>query len=375
MGRSLKIGIAVLLAFLILIVLNAYALNNETEPASITVEGATLVETTSGELQVLDTGSPSGPVDTGLTPGPLDPTLPAPLPVVLIHGTGGAINWWDDLIPLLEPNHRVVAIDMLGFGGSAKPNSGYSIENQASLIAQALTGIGVGKAVIVGHSLGSKVATSLTEQSPALVAGITVLDMAPDSSYGGLSGAANAAQLPLVGPALWRISPDFMVRRNVAQAFAPGYDAPDKFVDDVRQLTYPSYSSTYDESTKYTDAQPLDERLESVGVPLLVIFGEEDQLYPARESISAYAAIPGVQTLLIPGVGHSPQVEAPDKTAAAISLFADSLLPEPEPANKPQPNRKNGQAGKNKQNNKKKQNGSKQKNNGKKPNQGSKESG
>ena len=53
--RGLKITIGLLLALVVLIVLNAFALNNETEPASLTVEGATLVNTTSGSLQVLDT--------------------------------------------------------------------------------------------------------------------------------------------------------------------------------------------------------------------------------------------------------------------------------------------------------------------------------
>ncbi len=343
-GRGLKITIAVLLALLVLIVLNAFALNNETESAGLTTDGATLVETTSGSLQVVDTGPDTVTDDALLPTGP-------PLPIVLIHGSGGAINWWDELIPLLSPTNRVIAIDMLGYGGSAKPDSGYSIDSQSGLIAQVLASLEVDRAVAVGHSLGGKVVTALAEQSPGLVAGVTVIDTGPDSTFGELSGGAKLAQVPIVGPAMWRIAPDFMIRNNVAQGFAPGYDVPDEFVEDARRLTYPAYHASYEESNDYTDAVPLNERLEKTGKPLLIIFGAEDQIFSAREALSAYAAIPGVTTKLIQDSGHSPQIEAPEETAAEISAFAESLLPKPEPKPKPKPAKKNNK-GKQKNNNK-----------------------
>ena len=326
--RGTKITIGLILALVLLIVLNAFALNNETEDAELTVEGATLVQTTSGPLQVVDTG-------------PVNPAAPQEnMPVVLIHGSGGAINWWDDLIPLLSPTSRVIAIDMLGYGGSSKPESGYSIESQAGLVSQVLASVGIEQAVAVGHSLGGKVVTALAEQAPGLVAGITIIDTGPDSGYGTLTGTAKMVQMPLIGPALWRISPDFMVEKGVSQGFAPGYDVPDKYIEDIRDMTYPAYHDSFEEQDEYTDATPLDERLEKTGKPLLIIFGAEDQIFNAREALSAYAAIPGVETVLIEGVGHSPQVEAPEKTAAEIQRFAESLLPEPEPEPKPKKNQK-----------------------------------
>ncbi|MBK8295237.1 MAG: alpha/beta hydrolase [Solirubrobacterales bacterium] len=250
---------------------------------------------------------------------------------MVIHGSGGAINWWDDLIPLLSPDHRVIAIDMLGYGGSAKPDSGYSIDSQAGLVAQVLASLSVKNAVAVGHSLGGKVVTALAEQSPDLVAGITIIDTGPDSSYGTLTGGAKLAQLPLIGPAMWRVAPDFMIRKNVGQGFAPGYDVPDKYVDDIREMSYPAYHQSFEEQNDYTDEIPLSERLEKTGKPLLIIFGAKDQIFSAREALSAYAAIPGVTTKLIQGSGHSPQIEAPEETAAAINDFAKSLEPKPEP--------------------------------------------
>lgn len=310
-GRGLKITVGFLLALLVLIVLNAFALNNETEKARVTVPGGQLVETTSGSLQVLDSGESPGTADAS--------------PLVLIHGSGGAINWWDELIPRLTETNRVIAVDLLGYGGSSKPDSGYSIDSQAGLVAQALNRLGVERAVVVGHSLGGSVATALAQGSPGLVAGIVLIDSSPDRSLGGLSGTARAARVPLLGQALWRIAPDFMLRRGLAQAFRPGYEVDDKYVQDLRDMTYPAYRDSADAGEGYTDEAPLPDRIASTGLPLLVIFGEEDQIFPAREALSAYAGVAGVETVLIPGSGHSPQVEAPEETAEAILYFTGGI--------------------------------------------------
>ena len=259
--RTLKIFLLGLFVLALLLFLNAFALNNETKSAGLSVNGASLVSTTSGDLQVLDTGPP---VTT-------DPTAPDPLPILLVHGSGGAINWWEKVIPLLSPTHRVVAVDMLGYGGSSKPDTGYSIENQASLIAQVLSQLDAGPALAVGHSLGGNVVTSLAEQSPDLVAGITIIDDAPSRSYGGLTGTAKIARIPVIGQAMWRISPDFMVRRSIEQAFAPGYPVPDAFVDDIGEMTYTAYKESYTEGTDFTAKSPLNTRLNSLGKPLLIM--------------------------------------------------------------------------------------------------------
>lgn len=313
-GWPLKIFVGILLVLLVLLILNAFALNNETKSASVNVPGAQLVETTAGKLQVLDTGTPSGSMSAGQS-----------LPIVLIHGSAGAINWWDDLIPLLKPYHRVVAIDLLGYGGSDKPDSDYSIETQANLVAQALGKLNISRAVLVGHSLGGSVVTSVAEQSPDLVSGLVLIDSGPDSSYGGLSGAAKASRTPILGQALWRLAPDSMIKKNVSQGFAPDYDVPDKYVQDVRNMTYSAYRKSSTGVEDYTDGKSLPDRLAELGKPLLVIFGEEDQIYDAREALSAYAAVPGAKTHLILNSGHSPQIEAPAQTARAIENFTRTI--------------------------------------------------
>ena len=115
--------------------------------------------------------------------------------------------------------------------------------------------------------------------------------------------------------------PDFAIKEGLEVAFAPGYEVPDEFVDEFNRMTYTSYDSDGEEGD-FMDVEPLDRRIEATGTPLLAIFGAEDQIYDSKEALAAYAKMPGAQTVLIPGAGHSPNVEKPARTAALIRRFA-----------------------------------------------------
>src|SRR5687767_1053578 len=128
MRRGWKIAIGIAVALVILLTLNTIAVDHETKGAEVTVRGGEILELAGGDVQVLDVGPRSAS------------------PIVLIHCYTCAIDWWDAMLPQLRRGHRVVAIDLLGHGGSEKPGSGYEIENQASLVAQALSRLGVRRA-------------------------------------------------------------------------------------------------------------------------------------------------------------------------------------------------------------------------------------
>jgi pimeloyl-ACP methyl ester carboxylesterase len=228
------------------------------------------------------------------------------------------------MIPLLERDHRVIAVDLLGHGGSAKPSSGYSIENQADLVAEALGKLGVRDAEVVGHSLGGPVAIALAERSPQLVNRLVAIDSIPDTSYGDVGLIGELPFQPVIGQALWRIKPDFSIRDGLEVAFAPGFSVPDAFVDDVKRMTYDSYSDSHDAFDQYSGEKSLPDRAATLGKPLLAIMGAEEQIAnDPRASLAAYrAALPSAQTRLIAGAGHSPNVEKPIQTANLVLAFA-----------------------------------------------------
>jgi len=303
MGRGWKIAIGVVAALVVLVLLNALVLDRETKPAGITEPGGKIVSANGGELEVVERGPRGGS------------------PIVLIHCFTCAINYWNGMIPLLDREHRVIAVDLLGHGGSEKPSSGYSVPNQAGVIAEVLAGLGVRRAEVVGHSLGGPVAIALAEQSPRLVSSLVAIDSIPDSSYGDVGFIGELPFKPVLGEALWRVKPDFSIRDGLEVAFAPGFKVPDEFVEDVKRMTYSAYADSHDAFDSYTGERALPQRGAALGVPLLAIMGAEEQIAndPAA-ALAAYRAA-GAQTKLIAGAGHSPNVEKPARTAALVLRF------------------------------------------------------
>jgi pimeloyl-ACP methyl ester carboxylesterase len=318
MSRWLKILLGVLAGIIVLLVLNAIAVSQQTEDAEVNVDGAELVETSYGALQVLDEGDPQGS------------------PIVLIHCYTCSMNWWGQLAPMLETGHRVIRIDLLGHGGSEKPGAGYEIEKQANAIAEALNELGVSGATVVGHSLGGTVATALAEQSPQLATKVVIVDQAPDSSFDDQSLTQKLAYVPVIGQAMERlveIAPSSEIQDQYEDVFAPGFNIasgfenPDEVVDDLRAMTYTAFDESAGAEKDYTDERPLDERLSGLEVSLMVIFGAEDQVYDADEALDRYAEIPGARIELIEGAGHSPDVEKPAEVASLIRAFTEQPSP------------------------------------------------
>jgi pimeloyl-ACP methyl ester carboxylesterase len=308
MGRGWKIGLAALVASIALLAVNTLLVGGETGSAEVTMPGGRVLDLPGGEMQVVEGGRRQG------------------TPIVLIHCYTCASDWWDGMRPALERRHRVVAVDLLGHGGSDKPGSGYTPAHQAELLAQALERLGVSHATLVGHSLGGIVAVALAEQAPDLVDRVAILDMPPDNTYGEFGFPENLAFQPVLGEALWRIKPDFSIRDGLEVAFAPGFEVPDAFVEDVKRLTYTAYDETPTRDEEFLDEGSLDRRMRATALPLLAIMGAEEQLVDdPRRALAQYAdGVPGAETHLIAAAGHSPNVEKPMQTARLILRFAKS---------------------------------------------------
>ena len=298
--RWLKITLGVIAGLIVLLLLNALVVSNATKDAYVRDDGARLVDTSNGTLQVLDQGDPRG------------------TPIVLIHCDTCSMNWWDDLAPLLERDHRVIRVDLLGHGGSDKPSAGYSIDDQASAVAEALAKLGsrrrhggrpLARRQRRHGARASRARSSPPERDHRPVARGRLRARVASRSTSALADDRAGIRR------LMQVAPKSVVRDQYDQAFAPGYDIssgfdnPDQPVDDLRAMTYTAFKDTMTRSrTTWTRR-----RSTSVSRPRtsrLVIFGAEDQIYDAQAAVARYRQnVPGIQTHLIPGAGHSPNVE------------------------------------------------------------------
>ena len=99
-------------------------------------------------------------------------------PVVLVHGIGATLDHWALVIPRIAETRRVVALDLPGFGMSAKPDRRYDPETFAGTIARFLSLLGVERCVLAGHSMGGAITAELTLSDPSRIERLVLVDAA-----------------------------------------------------------------------------------------------------------------------------------------------------------------------------------------------------
>jgi pimeloyl-ACP methyl ester carboxylesterase len=304
--RSMGLIATLALVLALLLGINALVVGAETKSARADI--GRIVELPHGDdLQVREDGPRDAPA------------------IVLLHGFASSLHWWDAITPALASRYHVIRFDLLGDGGSAKPSGGYSMEHEAQLVEEALSQLGVHRALIVGHSMGGLVATALATRERSLAAGIVLVDSPVNRHAGSLPLLARVGFIPVLGPATRTLATDGMVEQGLKEAFAPGYKVPHQFVSDFWKMTYTSYASTERESHEYLERESLDARLAALGLPVLALYGTRDKLV-SPSSERDYAKVPGAQVVAITGAGHSPMVERPYATSRLILAFAARTL-------------------------------------------------
>lgn len=292
--------VAVIAAIAVALAANTIAVNSATRPAMARSSGTVM--------------------ETGVVPANVKVEGEGP-PIVLIHGFGAALDWWDEIAPQLATDHRVIRLDLIGHGGTEEPESGYTIERQAKLVAAVLDRLGVERVIVIGHSMGGEVTTALAEANPLRIERLVLIDSPPKAETTFNLGT-RLALMPVVGELLSRFTTDDTIREMLGQGFAPGFPVPEKFVADFKQLTYAAFRTGHDGNIAYETEKPVVERLAALEPvpPLLAIFGSRDALI-APESAKLYEHVPGARMVILDGPGHSPMVEAPEKTLALIKDF------------------------------------------------------
>jgi pimeloyl-ACP methyl ester carboxylesterase len=296
----MKVALVILTLLVVALVVNTLVVDRRTRPA-MARSGGRIVETPVVAANVAEAGA--GPA------------------IVMIHGFGAAIDWWDEIAPALATDHRVIRVDLIGHGGTAAPAAGYTIPHQAELVAAVLDRLGIDRVTVIGHSMGGEVATALAERNPARIAAMILIDSPPTAGTT-FTVMTHAAMTPVLGELLSHFETEEAIRRGLAQGFAPGFPVPEKFVADLERLTYTAFRSAHEDSIAYRTAKPTNERLAALKpVPrLLALTGTEDAIVPPDHA-KYFAQVPGAKIVMIEGSGHSPMVEKPAQTLELIKSF------------------------------------------------------
>ncbi|NJK73896.1 MAG: alpha/beta fold hydrolase [Richelia sp. CSU_2_1] len=259
-------------------------------------------------------------------------------PLILIHGFGASIGHWRQNIPVLAAaGYRVFALDLLGFGASAKPPIDYTLELWEELLADFWRELVREPAVFVGNSIGALLSLMVVANHPEIAAGGVLINCA-----GGLNHRPEELNLPLrlvmgtfaklvrspaIGPFLFNnIRQKHRIRNTLRQV----YRNPEAITDELVELLHapscdPGAQQVFASILTAPPGPQPSELLPKVDRPLLVLWGADDPWTPiAGSRIYQELAAKGqeVKFVSIPNTGHCPHDERPD---AVNSLILDWL--------------------------------------------------
>jgi pimeloyl-ACP methyl ester carboxylesterase len=250
-------------------------------------------------------------------------------PAVCIHGLGGTKASFLPTVAALAHRHRVIALDLPGFGDSDKPLvAAYDPPYFADCVLALLDELGIGRAHLIGNSMGGRVAIEFALLHPERIAKAALLSPAlawlRDRRWRWLL----QAPLPLLGliqPAPRVITEPIV--RNLVPGGRDGWSAAgvDEF---LRSFLTPRGRVAFYEAARniYLDEphgeRGLWSRLAGVSSETLFVWGRQDQLVPIGFRKHVERALPSARHLEL-DCGHVPQFEAPKQTHAAILRFFD----------------------------------------------------
>src|SRR5262249_3957351 len=178
---------------------------------------------------------------------------------------------------------------------------------------------------VIGHSTGGMVATALAEQRHDVVAAMVLIATGPSrGAFIPQNALYRLMFAPLIGPLLWRLRTEAAIRKGLSTAFTADVDIPAQIIADVLAMTYRAFSATPKETMKYVAQRSIPARLTELTIPALVVFGALDRRWRSS-SVAEYGFLPDVDVEMLPGVGHSPMIEAPGRTSQLLGDFITTV--------------------------------------------------
>lgn len=240
--------------------------------------------------------------------------------VVLIHGFSSSLEIWEPVARRLERRHRVISLDLKGFGWTSRPPGDYSPAAQAALAWRVLESRGVTEVALVGHSWGASVVLAMALMHPDRVRRIAlysayVYDAQVPSFF-------RWARLGGLGEMLFTLHYRERIEERVALAY---HD--DRFLTPARvervehELGRPGSVAAALAAARGQRYTEIERRYRELGQPVLLLWGRNDIVTPIHFGERLVSELPNARLVTLPRCGHIPMVEAEPRTTRELAEF------------------------------------------------------
>jgi len=264
-------------------------------------------------------------------------------PMVLVHGLGGSLANWMAVGGALTARFRVLALDLSGFGRTPPAGRSAAVQANVALVGRFLDEVAGGPAVVAGNSMGGLIGALLAASRPDLVTRLILVNAALGRAPGALLDPRVAAlfsiyMTPFAGSLFlrWRaatIGPERTVHQTLRLCGVHPSRLPPEVLAAHVAIARERGRMPWADDAFLTAARSLmmltarrarlDETLRSIQAPTLIVQGTEDRLVPLATAQHAARLRPDWSLAVLDGVGHTPQLEVPERWLAAVNGWLD----------------------------------------------------
>jgi pimeloyl-ACP methyl ester carboxylesterase len=243
-------------------------------------------------------------------------------PIVLLHGFPTSGHLWSGVVPLLPTGHRVVVVDLLGYGRSDPPrDQDVSIRGHARRVVSLLDNLGIDVACIVGHDIGGGIAQSVAVEHPQRVSRLCLASSVAFADWPSREVRMARAMLPLTRhlPLSWMLS---VMRGDLLRGYVDherGSHEIERYLRTFADTEGHTAFVAHLEALQSRDTIALAGHLAELRVPTAILWGERDPFLPSTIGARLQAAISGATLQVIPDGRHFIPVESSHRVAAAIT--------------------------------------------------------
>jgi pimeloyl-ACP methyl ester carboxylesterase len=251
--------------------------------------------------------------------------------LLLVHGSNASLQTWEPWVKRLGKDYRIISLDLPGHGlTGANPSRDYHYAAFVEIVDQVATKLGADRFVIGGNSMGGGVAWHYALAHPEHTDALLLVDAAgaPGWQARKVPIGFRVARMPVVKDLMLYITPRSVIESSLKTSVSNKAVITNAAIDRYWELLrYPgNRQATLDRFALVHNVEPATPALlVGIKVPTLILWGEEDNLIPVSSAKFFADGIKGAKTIIYPGIGHIPMEEAPDRSAADVKAWLETL--------------------------------------------------